>query len=116
MLPDVLFTCRDGLVPPPCPPDLATLAQEYLSQLQDARQQGAESASLTVYQWSQSPWTPLAGAYAVLRAVVDFSYDHPSLRRLEVCCAGQQCLGTYRFQWNMWFAETKAPAETVTDL
>ena len=118
MLPEISITCGETPAAfPPCPPDLSTLASGYLVQLQEVLHLGKESASLTVSQWPRSPWSPLAGSYAVLRAAADFLYSHPALRRLELCCAGEDCWRTYRFQWNMWFAERKEGApETVTNL
>ena len=107
MLPDVTLTCREALVPPPCPESLSALAEDCRAQLSLALRQGRERAVLPAFQWDRSPWTPLEGAYAVLRAAVDFLYDHPQLRHLEIQCAGAACLRCYQFQWNMWFAETK---------
>ena len=118
MLPDVTFTCREGLVPPPCPESLSALAEECRAPLNLALCQGRNTAVLPVYQWPGSPWDPLRGAYTVLRAAVDFLYAHTELRHLEIQCAGRDCLRTYQFQWNMWFAETKGNngSESVTDL
>ena len=117
MLPDISIICCEAPAPPACPPDLQTLAAGYLNQLHSALARGEDAAVLTVYCWPQSPWPAAAGAYAVLRAAADFSYDHPQLRRLEIRCAGEECQRIYRFQWNMWFAERKEEAaETVTNL
>ena len=118
MLPEISITCVEEPVPlPPCPPDLPALAAGGLKPLQEALRRGEETAVLTVCQWPHSPWAPAAGAYTVLKAAVDFLYDHPALRRLELRCAGVDCWRSYRFQWNMWFAERKEdPVETVTNL
>ena len=107
MLPDVTITCREDLTPPPCPPDLPALAAAALAPLREAVRLGRDAAVLTVCHWPQSPWTAMAGAYAVLKAAVDFCYAHPALRTLEVQCAGEECLRACQFQWNMWFAETR---------
>ena len=118
MLPLVTITCWEDAAPPPCPPDLQALRAWYRARLREAAQRGEEQISLPAYQWSGSPWPPSAGAYAVLRAAVDFLWDNPLPRRLELRCAGADCLRVYQLQWNMWFAETKGDraAGSVTDL
>ena len=108
MLPTVHFTCDKGLVPPSaCPANLQALAEPYRRILEAAIHACEETVSLTVYHWPDSPWPLPSGAYTVLKTAVDFLYDHPGIRQLEVHCAGPDCYQAYRFQWNMWFAEHK---------
>lgn len=57
------------------------------------------------------PFSPAAGALAVLRAVMEVVYAHPALRSLTLLCASQEELAVFRFQWNMWFAASKPPHE-----
>lgn len=57
------------------------------------------------------PFSPAAGALAVLRAVMGVVYAHPALRSLTLLCASPEELAVFRFQWNMWFAATKPPHE-----
>ena len=118
MLPDVHITCHEGLpLPPTCPETTSSLASLYLEQLREAVTRGDTVVTLTVFQWPQSSWPPLSGAYAVLRIAVDFLYNHSQIQHLELCCAGQDCYRSYQFQWNLWFAERKPEhMETVTDL
>ena len=102
---------------PPCPQTTRALAAGCLSRLQESVRRGEKTAALELFQWPDSPWRPLDGTYAVLRAAVEFLYDHPELEQLELHCAGETCWRACRFQWNMWFAETKeAGGKPVTDL
>ena len=46
-------------------------------------------------------------SYRVLRSVMDYSYDHPELSCVTLVCASEEIAASYRFQWNMWYAERK---------
>ena len=118
MLPDLSITSGAPLPLPRCPDNLQALTGAHLAQLKAALRRGETSLVLPVYQWPQSPWSPAAGAYAVLKGAVDFLYDCHRPFHLEFRCVGLECLRTYQLQWNMWFAGTKdeRSMETVTDL
>lgn len=58
------------------------------------------------------PFSPAAGALAVLRAVMETVYAHPELQSLTLVCPSPEALSVFRFQWNMWFAATKPPHES----
>ena len=49
----------------------------------------------------------LKGAYRVLRAVMDYGYEHEHPARVRLVCADENAYKAYSFQWNMWFAERK---------
>lgn len=48
-----------------------------------------------------------ASAYAVLRTVMDHSYTHAQPALVRLVCADEAVYKSYRFQWNMWYAERK---------
>lgn len=118
MLPAVsILLEQEPSPPPPRPETLPDMVRQYCRALETAAREGCTSAVLSVWNWSDCPWTPLSGAYAVLKTAVDFLYDHPEIRCLEIRCAGESCYRDYRFQWNMWFAEHKEEGpKTVTKL
>ena len=50
-------------------------------------------------------------AYRVLRAIMDYGYEHESPSRVRLICADETAYKAYSFQWNMWFAERKPEHE-----
>lgn len=46
-------------------------------------------------------------AHRVLRTVMDYGYAHALPARVVLICADEAVYRSYRFQWNMWFAERK---------
>lgn len=50
-------------------------------------------------------------AYRVLRAVMDYGYEHERPSRVRLVCADETAYKAYTFQWNMWFAERKPAHE-----
>lgn len=46
-------------------------------------------------------------AYRVLRAIMDYGYEHESPSRVRLICADETAYKAYSFQWNMWFAAEK---------
>lgn len=93
----------------PGPASAEALAQGYVSQLTAALNQGAVHLSITCADPAALGLEPGRTAHAVLRAVVDFLYDHPQVQRLSIRCAGQEAWRAYSFQWNLWFAAHKPP-------
>ena len=49
----------------------------------------------------------LKSVYRVLRAVMDYGYEHECPARVRLVCADEDVYRAYTFQWNMWFAERK---------
>lgn len=53
----------------------------------------------------------LKSAYRVLRAVMDYGYEHEHPAHVRLVCADEAVYKAYSFQWNMWFAERKPEHE-----
>lgn len=53
----------------------------------------------------------LKAAYRVLRAIVDYGYEHKHPSRVSLICADEAAHKAYSFQWNMWFAAHKPDHE-----
>lgn len=53
----------------------------------------------------------MKSAYTVLRTVMDHGYAHDSPALVRLVCADEAVYKTYRFQWNMWYAERKPDEE-----
>ena len=49
----------------------------------------------------------LKAAYRVLRAIMDYGYEHAQPSRVRLICADEASRRAYSFQWNMWFAAEK---------
>ena len=49
----------------------------------------------------------LKAAYRVLRAIMDYGYEHEKPSCVRLICADTAVCKAYSFQWNMWFAERK---------
>ena len=49
----------------------------------------------------------LKAAYRVLRAIMDYGYEHAQPSRVRLICADEASRKAYSFQWNMWFAAEK---------
>ena len=50
-------------------------------------------------------------AYRVLRAIMDYGYEHAQPSRVRLICADEASRRAYSFQWNMWFAAEKPKHE-----
>ena len=50
-------------------------------------------------------------AYRVLRAIMDYGYEHAQPSRVRLICADEASRRAYAFQWNMWFAAEKPKHE-----
>lgn len=53
----------------------------------------------------------LKAAYRVLRAIMDYGYEHAQPSRVRLICADEVSRMAYSFQWNMWFAAEKPKHE-----
>ena len=53
----------------------------------------------------------LKAAYRVLRAILDYGYEHAQPSRVRLICADEASRRAYSFQWNMWFAAEKPKHE-----
>lgn len=53
----------------------------------------------------------LKNAYRVLRAIMDYGYEHERPGHVRLVCADEDAYKAYSFQWNMWFAERKSEPE-----
>lgn len=53
----------------------------------------------------------LKAAYRVLRAIMDYGYEHAQPSRVCLICADEASRRAYSFQWNMWFAAEKPKHE-----
>ena len=47
----------------------------------------------------------------VLRAIMDYGYEHERPAHVRLVCADEVVYKAYSFQWNMWFAERKPEHE-----
>lgn len=83
------------------------LAQWQVSQLDWAYTRGKRDLTISCFDPAQMGWDGGKTAYAVLRAVMDFLYDHRDVERLTVLCAGEDAFRAYSLQWNFWFAAHK---------
>lgn len=53
----------------------------------------------------------LKSAYRMLRAIMDYGYEHERPAHVRLVCADEAVYKAYSFQWNMWFAERKPEHE-----
>ena len=53
----------------------------------------------------------LKAAYRVLRAIMDYGYEHAQPSHVRLICADEASRRAYSFQWNMWFAAEKPKHE-----
>lgn len=53
----------------------------------------------------------LKAAYRILRAIMDYGYEHAQPSRVRLICADEASRRAYFFQWNMWFAAEKPKHE-----
>ena len=53
----------------------------------------------------------LKAAYRILRAIMDYGYEHAQPSRVRLICADEASRRAYSFQWNMWFAAEKPKHE-----
>lgn len=53
----------------------------------------------------------LKATYRVLRAIMDYGYEHAQPSRVRLICADEASRRAYSFQWNMWFAAEKPKHE-----
>ena len=53
----------------------------------------------------------LKAAYRVLRAIMDYGYEHAQPSRVRLICADEATYKACSFQWNMWFAAEKPKHE-----
>ncbi len=53
----------------------------------------------------------LKAAYRILRAIMDYGYEHEQPSRVHLICADEAAYKAYSFQWNMWFASEKPKHE-----
>ena len=57
----------------------------------------------------------LKAAYRVLRAIMDYGYEHAQPSRVRLICADEASRRAYSFQWNMWFAAEKPKHEDLEE-
>ena len=93
-------------VRPASPEDLA---QWYVSQLTWSLDQGQRELSLACFDTASLGFPIARAAAAVLKAVMDFLYDHLQAERLTIQCVGQEVFRAYSLHWNIWYAPTKPP-------
>lgn len=100
---------RHDLLPMPLiyHPDAGALAAWQVGQLEWSYGQGQRDLAISCFDPAQMGWDPNQTAYTVLKAVMDFLYDHPEVERLTVRCAGEAAFRAYSLQWNFWFAAHK---------
>lgn len=53
----------------------------------------------------------LKASCRVLRAIMDYGYEHAQPSRVRLICADEASRRAYSFQWNMWFAAEKLKHE-----
>ena len=57
----------------------------------------------------------LKAAYRILRAIMDYGYEHTQPSRVRLICADEASRRAYSFQWNMWFAAEKPKHEDLKE-
>lgn len=83
------------------------LAHWYVSQLSWSLEQGQKDLSISCFDSAPLGFPVSKAAAAVLKAVMDFLYDHPEAEHLTVLCAGEEAYRAYSLHWNMWYAPYK---------
>ena len=83
------------------------LAQWSVSQLAWALEQGQRSLTLSCFDTASMGFPLPAAASAVLKAVMDFLYDHPEVEDLTILCEGEAAYRAYSLHWNIWYAPHK---------
>lgn len=107
----VTLICETGHPQPHCTFDSPqALGRWTAEELEAHLRQGETAVSLPCWA-TLGPFSPAAGALAVLREVMEVVYAHPVLSSLTLLCASPEELAVFRFQWNMWFAASKPPHE-----
>lgn len=105
----VTLSLQEGLpLPEGSFPDPGALGRSAAAALEDRLHRGERQIYLPC-RAAAGPFSPAAGALAVLRAVMEVVYRRPELERLTLLCATREELAVFRFQWNMWFAASKPP-------
>lgn len=89
-------------------PEPDHLAAWYVSQLNWSLEKGKRDITISVFDNTAMGGGADRAAPVVLRAVTDFLYEHPSVERLTILCAGESAYRAYCFHWNMWYAERKS--------
>ena len=85
------------------------LASWYVSQLSWSLEHGERDLSISCFDPASLGFPVSKAAAAVLKAVMDFLYDHPEVNHLSILCAGEEVYRAYSLHWNMWYASHKPP-------
>ena len=83
------------------------LAQWSVSQLTWTLEQGQQDLTLSCFDTSSMGFPVEKAVPVVLRAVMDFLYDHPDIKHLTILCAGEAVYRAYSLHWNIWYAPYK---------
>ena len=83
------------------------LAQWYVSQMEWALGHGERELTISCFATEPMGFPTSQAAAAVLKAAMDFLYDHPEIGSLAVMCAGEEVYRAYSLHWNMWYAPYK---------
>lgn len=87
------------------------LADWYVSHLSQALEQGQTDLTISCFDTAAMGYEVGRAAYTVLKAVTDFLYGHPQVKRLTVLCGDDPAFQAYSFHWNMWYAAHKPQHE-----
>ena len=83
------------------------LAQWSVSQLAWDLEQGRRDLTLSCFDTAPLGFPVAKATPAVLKAVMDFLYDHTEVEHLTILCAGKRVFRTYSLHWNIWYAPYK---------
>ncbi len=83
------------------------LARWCVSQLAWSLEQGERSLTLSCFDTASMGFPVEKAVPVVLKAVMDFLYDHPEAERLTILCAGESVYRAYSLHWNIWYAPYK---------
>ena len=82
------------------------LAAWYREGLLESLEQGERALAIACFD-TEGAFNLNLAAQAVLRTATDVLSDHPEAESLTIFCEGEKCWSTYRFWWNMLYAEHK---------
>ena len=83
------------------------LAQWYISQLTWSLEHGEKALSISCFDTAAMGFPVSKAASAVLKATMDFLYDHQEVESLTILCAGAEVYRAYSLHWNIWYAPCK---------
>lgn len=83
------------------------LARWQVDQLHWAFEQGHRELTISCFDTAPLGFDIDKASLIVLRAVMDFLYEHRETERLTILCGDETAYRAYSFQYNMWYAAHK---------